>query len=291
MDVAAVQRDEILSYALSKKVILTPEALTLLTTRADYREIVDAIVARGVFVIDADLVRSEILAREPAEKIEEEITEEPEAPKEEEKKEVVVEKTNFHPLAKEYDGRIRIFDEFDVTGKSYCEGSVEDFVRYFRDRFERLSNILRTRPNLHLKPISRLPRLAGEEVDVLGMVYDIRESRRGNLIATIEDLEDYTTVVIPKNDRRLAAKAESLLPDDVVVLHGRVTPKGMFIVQDIYWPDVSEHTPHYADVPLSVAITSDWHVGSRLHVEKAVKRFIDWLHGRVGNQKSRELAG
>ncbi len=293
MDTAVSGRDEVLNYVLSKKVIITPDALALLSARADYREIVDFIVSRGVFVIDADLVRSEILAREPPQEIREEIPDEPrrEAQPPEPEKRVVVEKTSFKPLAKEYDGRIRVFDEFDVTGKSYCEGSVDDFVRYFRDRFERLSAILKTRPHLNLKPLSRLPRLAGEEIDVIAMVYELRESRKGNLIATVEDLEDYATVVIPKNDKKLAAKAESLLPDDVVVLRGRVSSNGMLIVQDIFWPDVSDHTPHYSDVPLSVAITSDWHVGSRLHVEKAVKKFIDFLHGRVGNEKMRELAG
>lgn len=289
MDILAGEREDIVSYVLSKKVIVTPDALALLSSRPDYREIVDAIVAKNVFVIDADLVRAEILAREPKESVKEELEEPGEGQAEE--KEVVVEKTSFKPLAKEYDGKIRVFDEFDVTGKSYCEGTVDDFVRYFRDRFERLSAILKTRPGLNLKPIERLPRLAGEVVDILGMVYDIRESRKGNIIATVEDLDDYATVVIPKSDRALAAKAESLLPDDVVVLHGRVSSNGMLIVQDIFWPDVSDHTPHYADVPLSVAITSDWHVGSRLHIEKAVRRFIDWLHGRIGNERSRELAG
>ncbi|HID09565.1 TPA: DNA polymerase II small subunit, partial [Candidatus Micrarchaeota archaeon] len=250
----------------------------------------DSIVSKGVFVVDADLVRAEIVSRSddgeaggPVETIAEaEVDEGPE---------VVVDKTGFTPLAREYDGRIRVFDEFDVTGKSFCEGSVEDFVRYFRDRFERLSAVLRTRPHLNLKPLDRLPRLAGEEVDVLVMVYEVRESKKGNLIATVEDLDGHATVVIPKTDKKLAAKAESLLPDDVVVLHGRVSSNGMLIVQDIYWPDVSEHTPHYADVPLSVAVTSDWHVGSRLHIEKAVRKFIDWLKGKVGSRRLRELAG
>jgi len=292
MDTLVVQKDEILSYIFSKKAIVTPDALSILATRPDYREIVDSILSKGVFVVDADLVRAEIVSRGERDETPAVSDVSPETEGDgEATREVVVEKSRFTPLAKEYDARIRVFDEFDVTGKSYCEGSVEDFVRYFNDRFERLSAILRSRPHLNLKPLDRLPRLAGEEVDVLAMVYEVRESRKGNLVVTVEDPESYATVVIPRNDRKLAAKAEALLPDDVVVFHGRVSSSGTLIVQDIYWPDVSEHTPRYADVPLSVAITSDWHVGSRLHIEKALKKFIDWLKGKVGDSKSRELAG
>jgi len=280
----ACQENEIVSYVLSKKAVITPDALSLLVARPDYRDIVDVILAKGVFVVDAELVRAELAAMSQGD------APEPDA-HDDDAGEVVVEKTNFTPLAKEYDGRMRIFDDSDVTGKSYCEGSVDDFVHYFRDRFERMYALLRARPHLNLKPLDRLSRLAGEEVDILAMVSDIRESKKGNLVITVEDPESYATVILPKNDKKLAAKAESLLPDDVVVFRGRVSSNGAFIVRDIYWPDVSEHTPHYADVPLSAAITSDWHVGSRLHVEKAIRRFIDWLKGKSGSRKSRELAG
>ena len=286
MDSSGVAQD-IISFIASRKLIVTPDAVEILQHRPDYQEILETLASRGYFIIDADLVKAEIISHEPLESgPEEHVVEESTA-----EKEVVVERTDFHPLAKEYDGRIRVFEDLDVSGKSFCEGTVGDFVQYFRDRYERLSKILRARPQLTLVPISRIQRMAGEEIDVMGMVYEIRESARGNLVVTIEDEDEHTNIIIPKSDPKLVAKAQSLLPDDVVIFHGRVSSRGMFIVQDIYWPDIPEHQPHFADVPLSVAITSDWHVGSKLHVEKAVRRFIDWLKGKIGNEKSRELAG
>ncbi len=287
MGASGVAQD-IVGFIAEKKLIITPDAVEILSERDDYRQILESILSKGYFLIDADVVKSEIFLREQDARPDSSDVLESDTPA---TKKVVVEKTRFKPLAKEYDGRIRVFEDLDVTGKSFCEGTVGDFVQYFRDRYEQLAKILRARPQLTLVPISRIPRMAGEEIDVLGMVYEVRESARGNLVVTIEDEDDQTRLIVPKSDQKLFAKVQSLLPDDVVIFHGRVSSRGMLIVEDVYWPDVPEHQPHFADVPLSVAITSDWHVGSKLHVEKAVRRFIDWLHGRVGNQRSQELAG
>ena len=59
----------------------------------------------------------------------------------------------------------------DVTGKSSCEGSVEDFIAYFNSRFEKLSSLLRKR----LKPIklTSVSKFQNETVDVVGMVKDV----------------------------------------------------------------------------------------------------------------------
>jgi len=341
---------EIVSYVASRMAIITPDALQILSGRPDYREIIDEVLSRGVFVVDADLVR-DVLARrtsstspEPLElhepqdtgvtdssesaapelpstdnesvvsgSPESDLTENQQPSEEVEsagnegegevwsdavdngsaEKEVVVLREGWHPLAKEYDGRIRVFEDFDVTGKSFCEGTVQDFVRYFRDRYERLSAMLKARPHTNLKPLDRMHRYVGEEIDVIAMVYDIRETKSGNLVVELETPDSYGKAIIPKaSDPKVAQLAESLLPDDVVLLHGRVSGRGMFIVSDIAWPDVPlDRVPHYSDVPLSVAITSDWHVGSRLHIKKAVERFIKWLRGEIGNERSRELAG
>ncbi len=359
MEAEAQGTTEIVSYVASRMAIITPDALQILSGRLDYREIIDEILSRGVFVIDANLVRDVLARRERSELSapeelpvgtetesaaplstptaagvpfeaprsavpvqgqqqssdaarEPEMPSEPAAPLEEPEnvwsdsvvqdtagesggaeKEVVVLRDGWHPLAKEYEGRIRIFEDFDVTGKSFCEGTVQDFVRYFRDRYERLSAMLRNRPKANLKPLDRVHRYVGEEIDVIAMIYDIRETRSGNLVVELETPDSYGKAIIPKaSDQKIAQLAESLLPDDVVLLHGRVSGRGMFIVSDIAWPDVPlDRVPHYSDLPLSVAITSDWHVGSRLHIKKAVDRFIRWLRGEIGNERSRELAG
>ncbi len=275
---------EIVSYALSKNALVSPGAVDILSGLPDFRRVIDEAISRGQFFITEDVVKS-IVAEEGEEA--------PPAPEPvEEKKEVVILKTSFKPLAKDYEPNIRFFDEYDVTGKSFCEGTVEDFLRYFRDRFERLREILRRRPNTHLRPIARLDRVSpGQEVDVIGMVYDVRESKKGHMIIEIEDEEERTTVIIPKDAREIARKASLILPDDVLLFRLVRSSGGVFVVKDFFWPDVEEHTPHYADVDLAVAITSDWHVGSRLHIEKAMRKFIDWLHGKVGNERLRELAG
>jgi len=297
--ITADARKEVISYAVTKSVLVSPSALEILATLPNFAQVIDTAAEQGQFFITDDVVRR-ILEELEAEKVpspvppSEKIEEEPPAEIEEEReqKEVVVEKTTFKPLAKEYEPNIRLYDEYDVTGKSFCEGTVTDFLRYFRDRFERLRSILKRRPNTHLRPISRLSKVVGgQEVDIIAMVYEIRESKNGHLLLDVEDEEDRVTLVIPKDSKELRRRASLILPDDVMLFRIVRTSGGLFVVRDFSWPDVEEHTPHYADVDLAVAITSDWHVGSRLHIEKAMRKFIDWLHGRVGNGKLKELAG
>ncbi len=281
----------VISYVFSKSALITPGAAEILSSTPDFRSIVDEALSRGHFFITEDIVKSILAEREEKEETETSESIPLQERTEVGEKEVIVLKTGFKPIAKEYEANIRFFEEYDVTGKSYCEGTVDDFIRYFRDRFERLRSILRKRPNTDIRPISRLDRVStGQEVHVIGMVYDVRESKKGHLILEIEDEEERTTLVVPK-DSEIRRKAKYILPDDVLLFKVVRTSGGLYVVRDFFWPDVEEHTPHYADVDLAVAITSDWHVGSRLFIEKALKKFIDWLHGRVGNERLKELAG
>ena len=68
--------------------------------------------------------------------------------------------SGFEPLAKEHDAQIIIRDATDVTGKSRTEGKTDDFVTYFRNRYERLAAILRSYggkyPETDLQGISKL---------------------------------------------------------------------------------------------------------------------------------------
>ncbi len=278
----------IVQYVLSKNALVSPDAAKLLANLPNPQAIIDSLVLSGHFFITEELVRGFLAAQE---KKEEEIEEEElEVPNGE--KEVVVEKTTFKPLAKEYEGNVRVFEEYDVTGKSFCEGTVQDFVRFFRYRFKKLRSILDARPTLAAKPISRVRRMyGGQEVDVIGMVYEKRESKTGRLLLEIEDEEDRVLVIVPKENEAVFSKAQFVLPDDVIGVKGRVTNGGMIVAQEIYWPDIEPHIPHTSERELAVAITSDWHVGSRLFIEKAAEKFIRWLRGEVGGEKLRELAG
>ena len=47
--------------------------------------------------------------------------------------------------AKEVSSDLKFFEDFDVSGKSTCQGELDDFVAYFGDRFKNGASILRQR--------------------------------------------------------------------------------------------------------------------------------------------------
>lgn len=60
----------------------------------------------------------------------------------------------------------------DITGKSSCQGNVEDFLMYFNSRLEKLSRIIRSRVNT--TPIAHAGKVRGN-VSVVGMVNEVYE--------------------------------------------------------------------------------------------------------------------
>ncbi|TLZ81072.1 MAG: hypothetical protein E6K05_07075, partial [Methanobacteriota archaeon] len=62
----------------------------------------------------------------------------------------------------------------DITGRSTCEGTLEDFTRYFRHRFQVLRGMLRQRRELAGAQDIAKARRSTREVRIIGMVADIR---------------------------------------------------------------------------------------------------------------------
>ncbi len=189
--------------------------------------------------------------------------------------------SDFKPIAKDIEPRIKIFEEFDVTGKSESSGSVNDFIDFFRDRFNRISEILRSRPGPTVKDIKRLKKIRPTETArIIGMVSDKRMSRTGHYLIHIEDLSDNLTVLVPKDNQSLMAKASSILPDEVIAVDGRFSRGDLFIASDIIQPDIPKKEPKTSDEDIALAMISDLHVGSNLFLEKYFRKFLDWLNGK-----------
>ncbi len=196
---------------------------------------------------------------------------------------------SYRPLAKEYAPRIQIQNHTDVSGQSRCVGSVEDFVAYFRDRFEREGAILKThQTNLPVLRTGQLSQHSGEEVRIIAMVTEKRMTHNGNLYIELEDEEGAAKAIFSPRERGFAQKAGAIIRDDVVALDVRVGPN-FLSVKDVTWPDIPLLRPQKtAEADLAVAYLSDTHIGSKLFLEKSFRRFIRWLWGEEGRE---ELAG
>jgi DNA polymerase II small subunit len=176
------------------------------------------------------------------------------------------------------EGEIKIKD---ITGRSSCEGGIEDFIAYFNSRFEKLSGILRGR--IKPIPISALSKFIGERVEVVGIVNDVRETQNGAII----ELEDKTGSINVIVLNGLKDQALELLGDEVIGVTGDVRGKSL-IADRIVFPEVPIREKVRKD--FGVAFISDTHFGSKEFLQKEWDMFTRWLSGELGEGKVVELA-
>jgi DNA polymerase II small subunit len=165
----------------------------------------------------------------------------------------------------------------DITGKSTCEGTLEDFTRLFRHRFHTLRDMLRRRRELAgAQDIAKAQR-STREVRIIGIVADVRTTKNGHRILELEDDADRVPVLLPA-DSPLAA--EFVVSDEVVGIVGTVNGKGLVIATSLMRPDLPTVKP-FPGVGSHVraAFMSDIHVGSRTFLKEKWSKVSDWLGG------------
>ncbi|MFH1821875.1 MAG: DNA-directed DNA polymerase II small subunit [Methanobacteriota archaeon] len=212
----------------------------------------------------------------------------------EEKQPIGLSHTKFKPLAAEYDSRVKVLK--DITGQSYSEGELSGFVGLFRDRYERLSSMMKKRLDLNdAVQISSLRNLLDKQlVKVVGLVNDKRESSAGNVLIDLEDLSGSVSAFVFSSNKELLRKAAEVNNDEVVGVVASLKSDGRSLrlfVRDIIWPDVPiRREIHRAEEPVCAALLSDLHVGSTKFYEDSFLKFIKWLRGESDGPEE-ELAG
>ena len=167
----------------------------------------------------------------------------------------------------------------DITGQSTCVGEYQDFVRYFRDRYAKMRDILSRR--LSARPIESLNKsTAGREVSLIGMVADIRNTAKGNRVIELEDPTGMITAIIGK-DAEIFEQSSFIVPDEVLGVTGVSDGNGRLFVRSLLWPDMPNQTQSLEKGSGYALLLSDLHVGSKYFLEDAWNRFILWLNGEV----------
>ena len=198
----------------------------------------------------------------------------------------------------------------DISNESTCVGEYSEFVRYFRDRYTRLSGIIRGR--ITARPIESLrARHSGREYDnvsIIGAVFDVRTTSNGNKLLELEDPTGSFPVLVRPSDHDLWAIASGIVHDEVIGVTGSITRDGhLMIVKNIVLPDLpnrynqmlpdngnrhkrfpstprsggrgingSEHNNGDSVAGCAVLI-SDVHIGSDTFLGDAFSDFIGWL--------------
>lgn len=167
----------------------------------------------------------------------------------------------------------------DITGNSTCVGEYEDFVRYFRDRYSKLREILSRR--LNARPIESLGKsMAGREVSLIGMVMDVRTTAKGHKVLELEDPTGMVVAIIQK-DSELFEKSGYIIPDEVLGVTAVSDGNGRVYVKSILWPDLPNQCKSLEAGNGFAVLTSDLHVGSKYFMEDAWERFVSWINCEV----------
>ena len=166
----------------------------------------------------------------------------------------------------------------DMTGRSTGTGEYRDFVRTFRDRYERLSKILRGRVNHRpAEAIADMP--GGSDAAMIGLVNDVRSTKSGHWLIELEDTTGTFPALIMK-DKGLAEVVDEILMDECLAVEGTLADdSGILFADSLHFPDIPRtHRTGGADRHVQAALISDVHVGSDEFMADAWSRFTDWLH-------------
>jgi DNA polymerase II small subunit len=164
-------------------------------------------------------------------------------------------------------------------GTSGCVNGTSDYLHYFRDRYNRLGGMIRSRCGaMPIEALIRNTRYRQEECTIIGMVVEVKTTTNGHRIAEIEDSSANIPVLFRK-DRPVFSDAERIIHDEVIGVKGKLSNDGkLFFAEQLYRPDIRiDNTPYTSEQPGKAVFISDVHIGSDTFLEECWNRFADWL--------------
>ena len=266
---------DIIAFAEKLGLMLSKDSMDLLALNADWGKILEELANEGSFFVDPAVLEKKLLRTKLSQTV----------------PEVEVRKPSFIAQAKDRAPSFRVMEEYDVTGKSSSEGTVDDFLRLFRSKFELLSNMLRMRHNLAAIEIKNLKtRPNNEQVDIIGIVNKKWITKKGYTAFEVEDLEAKCIVLVAEKEKELWAKAEHVLEDNVVGIKGSKW-NDLIMVKEIYWPDLPIRSPKLTTDEVMIGGITDLHIGSKYFYEEQFKRFLDYINGKGLSPSQQERVG
>lgn len=271
-----MDRGEILKKAGKFSLLINPNALELLIEYKDEEllSFFEQMKQKNVFIVTVDHI--------------------PKKEKEEKKDEIVASLVSaFQPSAKDVSAEIKIYREFDVSGKSNCGGKIENFVEYFKDRLKSTKDIFKERmmkdPLVTLSSVKASA--SGKEVNVVVMVRDKRKTKNGHYMLDVEDETGEGMVLVLKDNFDLISKFNNVVTDEVLMINGRISSPFIF-AKEIQFPDIPlRNERKRTEEDISMVFSSDFHIGSNNFLEKNFNKMVDWLKGKTGNERQQKLAG
>ncbi len=198
---------------------------------------------------------------------------------------------SWKPLAREYTSEVRILQ--DITGKRSSEGTTQDFVNLFRERYQGIRKILTSqrREISQFIPINRIKKTM-TDVQLIGIVKTVKTTHNGHRLIEIEDETGSATLIALKSNTETMQLAGEVMLDEVIGIVGKISKNGdLIIIQNIIYPDIKMHQDRKRiESPLCVAFLSDVHIGSKMFMDAEWNAFLRWINGDLGNSRQRDVA-
>lgn len=205
----------------------------------------------------------------------------------------------FSPSAKDFEPEFEILK--DPTGKMYTNGEYSDFYKLTLSKFEKLEALMKRRFDLRSAfKIRNLTEFSKDnEISLTGLIKDIRQTKSGNYLIALEDLTGIINVLVRQDleDQDSIKTIKKAIYDQLIYVRGVYNAgdkfnKGIIFANYVSKIDIpTDYQPNKSLDPLSIALISDTHIGSKEFEEPLFKRFINFLNGKIGNKKLREIAG
>jgi DNA polymerase II small subunit len=295
-----VDRRSMIKKLISSGLQISPDALDYVLSLESPNQVVDSIIIGCRETSCPSVLSREFIEHLLSDKgTESEVTPEPV----DTNMSAEVSKSSYQEPIDDEGWSIRILKSPDMESVG-SEGSVEDFLALFADRYNRIKEIYDSRMDTHgaLTPSEaqtrgvdskrhRIMKAEGHgserppSVIVIGIVRDKKTSLSDNIILDIEDKTGSMICVVPTNMRssngqKLAEKANSVLLDEVVCVKGYVDHNERMIAEDVIFPGIPMiRGGGKAQREVYAAFISDLHCGSNEFLEDEFDQFIKWLSG------------
>ena len=249
-------RTEVLDFAARKNIFLCPDALDIILSNSRPIEfattVLNALSENSMFVTAEDV--TDFISGESTMMI---------SPK------PITPKNKRQP-------DLTVIKDTDVTGESVCEGKIEDFARYFKNRFQTLKRMIQSRRDfgrgISIKDLDGMNR----EIKTIGIVSDISYTKNAHRMITLEDDTGTCKVMVLKDTPVIGN--DIIVNDEVIGIIGRTSGSGIIMVSEIFRPEIPAINGWEAsDSVSSVAFLSDVHVGSHTFLEERWKNMIKWM--------------
>lgn len=289
------KKKEIVSFFLSKNLLITEDLLEALKNESNVKEIYSLISksSPGLVVLNNDI--KNLLCKGKATDIVGTEFEKSMVLAQKHKKTTtydnfikILEKTEPKKEEQEKSSRIKIISSYQDEAK---KKDIQDFVSYFNARYGAIEKMLRQRADLqNIMSIGRvLAKREKETVSVIGMVNNKQFTRNHNIVLVLEDSTGTIKVHVNKNKPQLYEQAKDIVLDEIIGVVGANAPNIMFANQ-IVWPDIPNKALKKTEDNVYAVFLSDLHVGSDNFLKSKFERFIQWIRGEAGNESQKAIA-